>query len=95
VPIRVPFGSRAAVRAITGASPSAQGAGFSSCGQVKSAALGLVRPDARFGIKRLEANGGGVTNGAFLRAGLLDKISLAIFPAVDGAIGSPNVFNFG
>jgi riboflavin biosynthesis pyrimidine reductase len=30
------------------------------------------------GIKRLEVNGGGVTNGAFLRAGLIDEISLAI-----------------
>ena len=45
------------------------------------------------GIKRLEINGGGVTNGAFLRAGLIDEISLAIFPAVDGAQGAPCVFN--
>jgi riboflavin biosynthesis pyrimidine reductase len=36
------------------------------------------------GIKRLELNGGGVTNGSFLRAGLIDEISLAILPAVDG-----------
>ena len=37
------------------------------------------------GIKRLEINGGGVSNGAFLRARLIDEISLAIFPAVHGA----------
>jgi riboflavin biosynthesis pyrimidine reductase len=30
------------------------------------------------GIRRLELNGGGVTNGSFLRAGLIDDISLAI-----------------
>ena len=45
------------------------------------------------GIKRLELNGGGVTNGSFLRAGLIDDISLAIFPAVDGAKGAPCVFD--
>src|SRR5438477_373935 len=39
------------------------------------------------GIKRLEVNGGGITNGAFLRAGLVDEISLAIFP-VDGSQGA-------
>lgn len=47
------------------------------------------------GIKRLEVNGGGVTNGAFLRAGLIDEISLAIFPAVDGMKGAPCAFDGG
>jgi riboflavin biosynthesis pyrimidine reductase len=47
------------------------------------------------GIRRLEANGGGVTNGAFLHAGLIDEISVAIFPAVDGAKGAPCVFEAG
>lgn len=47
------------------------------------------------GIERLEVNGGGVTNGAFLRAGLIDEISLAIFPAVDGTKGAPCVFESG
>jgi riboflavin biosynthesis pyrimidine reductase len=47
------------------------------------------------GIKRLEVNGGGVTNGAFLSAGLIDEISLAIFPAIDGTKGSASVFDLG
>jgi riboflavin biosynthesis pyrimidine reductase len=47
------------------------------------------------GIRRLEVNGGGVTNGAFLRAGLIDEISVAIFPAVDGTKGAPCVFEAG
>ena len=34
-----------------------------------------------------------MTNGAFLCAGLIDEISLAIFPAVDGAQGAPCVFD--
>jgi riboflavin biosynthesis pyrimidine reductase len=45
------------------------------------------------GIERLEVNGGGITNGAFLRAGLLDEISVAIFPAIDGMKGAPCVFD--
>ena len=59
--------------------------------------LGLVLEllNHELGIKRLEVNGGGVTNGAFLRAGLIDEISLAIFPAVDGAKGVPCVFDSG
>jgi riboflavin biosynthesis pyrimidine reductase len=37
--------------------------------------------------------GGGITNGAFLREGLIDELSLAIFPAVDGAKGAMSVFD--
>jgi riboflavin biosynthesis pyrimidine reductase len=55
--------------------------------------LGLDLLNRDLGIKRLEVNGGGVTNGAFLRAGLIDEISLAIFPAVDGGKGAPCVFD--
>jgi riboflavin biosynthesis pyrimidine reductase len=56
-------------------------------------ALALEILNRELGIKRLEVNGGGITNGAFLRAGLVDEISLAIFPAVDGAKGAPCVFD--
>jgi len=56
-------------------------------------ALDILHRELR--INRLEVNGGGITNGAFLRAGLIDEISLAIFPAVDGAKGSTSVFDFG
>ena len=45
------------------------------------------------GVKRLLLQGGGVTNGAFLRAGLVDEISMIIFPTVDGAKGAPSVFD--
>jgi riboflavin biosynthesis pyrimidine reductase len=37
--------------------------------------------------------GGGGSNGAFLRAGLIDEISLAMCPAVDGSKGAPNIFD--
>lgn len=45
------------------------------------------------GVRRLLVEGGGGNNGAFLRAGLIDEISLAIYPAVDGAKGAPSVFD--
>ncbi len=45
------------------------------------------------GVKRLLVEGGGHANGEFLRAGLIDEISLAICPAVDGARGAPSVFD--
>jgi riboflavin biosynthesis pyrimidine reductase len=45
------------------------------------------------GIKRLLIEGGGGSNGSFLRAGLVDEISLAICSAVDGARGARSVFD--
>jgi len=45
------------------------------------------------GVKRLLVEGGGAANGAFLRAGLVDELSLILCPAVDGAKGAPSVFD--
>lgn len=45
------------------------------------------------GVERLLLEGGGVANGAFLRAGLVDEISLIVWPVVDGAAGAPAVFD--
>jgi riboflavin biosynthesis pyrimidine reductase len=45
------------------------------------------------GLERLLLEGGGGSNGAFLRAGLIDEISLAICPAIDGAKGAPSIFD--
>jgi riboflavin biosynthesis pyrimidine reductase len=47
------------------------------------------------GVKRLLLEGGGTANGGFLRAGLVDEISLILCPAVDGAKGAPSVFDAG
>ncbi len=47
------------------------------------------------GLKRLLLEGGGSINGGFLRAGLVDEISLIIYPAVDGSTGAPSVFDSG
>jgi riboflavin biosynthesis pyrimidine reductase len=45
------------------------------------------------GVTRLLLEGGGGTNGAFLRAGLIDELSLILCPTVDGAKGAPSVFD--
>jgi len=49
--------------------------------------------NAELGVERLLVEGGGTANGAFLRAGLLDELSMAICPAIDGASGAPSLFH--
>jgi riboflavin biosynthesis pyrimidine reductase len=56
-------------------------------------ALTLDVLNRELGVKRLLLEGGGVTNGAFLRAGLVDEVSLILFPTVDGAKDAPAVFD--
>ncbi|WP_456620514.1 MULTISPECIES: RibD family protein [unclassified Bradyrhizobium] len=56
-------------------------------------ALTLDILDRELGVKRLLVEGGGVANGAFLRAGLIDEFNLILSPAVDGASGAPFVFD--
>jgi 2,5-diamino-6-(ribosylamino)-4(3H)-pyrimidinone 5'-phosphate reductase len=48
---------------------------------------------ALFGIRRLLLEGGGLVNGSFLKAGLIDELSLLIIPIADGSIGTPTVFD--
>jgi riboflavin biosynthesis pyrimidine reductase len=56
-------------------------------------ALTLDILNRELGVKRLLLEGGGGTNGAFQRAGLIDELSLILCPAVDGAKGAPAVFD--
>lgn len=56
-------------------------------------ALTLDILNRELGVKRLLLEGGGGTNGAFLRAGLVDEFNLVLCPAVDGAKGAPSVFD--
>ncbi len=56
-------------------------------------ALTLDILNRELGVKRLLVKGGGGTNGAFLRAGLIDELRLIVCPAVDGAKGAPSVFD--
>lgn len=44
-----------------------------------------------FGVDRLLLEGGGVTNGAFWAAGLIDEFSVLICPTLDGLKGVPSI----
>jgi riboflavin biosynthesis pyrimidine reductase len=56
-------------------------------------ALALERIGARFGVRTLMLEGGGKINGGFLRAGLIDEVSLLVAPVADGRIGTPTAFD--
>jgi riboflavin biosynthesis pyrimidine reductase len=58
-------------------------------------AAALETLNRELGIERLLLEGGGGANGALLRAGLVDEISLVVSPVVDGSSGAPTVFNSG
>ena len=47
------------------------------------------------GIARILVEGGGNINGGFLKAGLIDEISLILQPAIDGKPGAPTLFETG
>lgn len=47
----------------------------------------------KFGIRKLMLEGGGETNGAFLRAGLVDELSMLLTPVADGGQGEPALFD--
>jgi riboflavin biosynthesis pyrimidine reductase len=53
--------------------------------------LALEILNRELGIERLLLEGGGGSNGTFLRAGLIDEISLAICPAVDDLPSSTGI----
>ena len=47
----------------------------------------------RFGVRTLMLEGGGKINGSFLRAGLVDEVSVLVAPVADGRIGTPALFD--
>ncbi len=46
-----------------------------------------------FGIRKIRIDGGGIVNGSFLEAGLIDEISHIVVPLADGSIGTPTIFD--
>lgn len=47
-----------------------------------------------FGIHRLSLQGGGVTNGSFFQAGLVDELSIVVSPCLDGRQGAPSIIEY-
>jgi riboflavin biosynthesis pyrimidine reductase len=56
-------------------------------------ALVLEKLGSLFGVRRLLLEGGGEMNGSFLRAGLIDELSLLFTPVADGGPGEPALFD--
>jgi len=56
--------------------------------------LAMHRLRHEFEIESLTVQGGGQIDGAFLKAGLLDELSLLIYPGIDGLSGIPSVFEY-
>jgi 2,5-diamino-6-(ribosylamino)-4(3H)-pyrimidinone 5'-phosphate reductase len=54
--------------------------------------LVLHKLNKLFGIRRLRIDGGGHVNGSFLKAGLIDELSLVVAPLVDGTTGNLSSF---
>ena len=67
---------------------------FAGASEIDLAAA-LETLNRELGIERILLEGGGGANGALLRAGLVDEISLVVCPVVDGSSGAPSVFNSG
>jgi 2,5-diamino-6-(ribosylamino)-4(3H)-pyrimidinone 5'-phosphate reductase len=55
--------------------------------------VALDKLRTKFGVKRLRLEGGGETNGSFLRHGLVDELSLLLTPVADGGVGEPALFD--
>ena len=56
-------------------------------------ALALGKIGAGFGVRTLMLEGGGRINGGFLRAGLIDEVSLLVAPVADGRMGTAALFD--
>ena len=55
--------------------------------------LALEKIRSRLGIHTLMLEGGGGINGSFLRAGLIDEVSLLVAPVADGRVGTASLFD--
>lgn len=56
-------------------------------------AVALDRIGAYFDVRTLMLEGGGRINGGFLRARLVDEVSLLVAPVADGRVGTPTLFD--
>lgn len=54
----------------------------------------LASIEKLFGVRTLLLEGGGIINGAFLEAGLIDELSVLIYPGLDGKYLSPSIIGY-
>lgn len=48
----------------------------------------------KFGVRKISLQGGGIINGAMLAAGLINELSLVIYPGIDGLATAPSIFEY-
>ena len=48
----------------------------------------------RFGINKISLQGGGIINGAMLADGLIDELSLVMYPGIDSLTTVPSIFEY-
>ena len=58
---------------------------------ISGRALDILGRD--FGLETLLLEGGGRLNGAFLNAGLIDEVSVLVYPGIDGLAGVSSIFD--
>lgn len=49
---------------------------------------------AEFGVKSISLQGGGIIDGAMLAQGLINELSLVIYPGIDGLATAPSIFEY-
>lgn len=55
---------------------------------------GLQQLENHFGVKKLLLEGGGIINGSFMKAGLINGWSILIYPGLDGLFGEPAIVGY-
>ena len=55
---------------------------------------GLEAAGREFGIRSVSVQGGGILNGTLLAEGLIDELSLVVYPGIDGLSGVPSIFEY-
>ena len=55
---------------------------------------GIEMVGRAFGIRSISVQGGGILNGALLAEGLIDELSLVVYPGIDGLSGIPSIFEY-
>ncbi len=54
----------------------------------------LEELNSRYGVKVVRVDSGGVLNGVLLRRGLVDEVSVLVYPSLVGGISSHSIFHF-
>lgn len=49
---------------------------------------------SEFGVRKISLQGGGIIDGAMLASGLLDGLSLVVYPGIDGLSTASSIFEY-